>query len=210
MSRRSYQRAPEAVRREELISATLDCVAELGITGATIRQIAARAGVTGGLVRHYFDGKDQMMQAAYRHLMTEMFAPGHEIARLPASAVERLGRFIRTSLTPPVADARTISIWAAFIGHVPINPGFAAIHRDHYVAFLATLEEMIGGCLAEQERPAGPEEARAFAMAVNGLIDGLWLEGSLLGDELEQADLAGLALRSVEQMLGLAPQTLQA
>jgi AcrR family transcriptional regulator len=53
VTRRSYSRATEAERREDLIAATLDCIADVGIQGATVRQIAARAGVTGGLIRHY-------------------------------------------------------------------------------------------------------------------------------------------------------------
>ncbi|MCJ9673516.1 TetR family transcriptional regulator, partial [Neorhizobium sp. SHOUNA12B] len=72
MNRRTYHRASEAERREDLIAATLDCIAEFGIQGATVRQIAMRAGVTGGLIRHYFSSKDQMLQAAYRKVMAGM------------------------------------------------------------------------------------------------------------------------------------------
>jgi len=80
MSRRAFHRASEAERRQDLISATLDCITELGVQGATVRQIATRAGVTGGLIRHYFDGKDQMVQAAYRDTMMGMTRTAIEAA----------------------------------------------------------------------------------------------------------------------------------
>ncbi len=210
MTRRSYTRAPEAERRDNLIAATLDCVAEFGIAGATVRQIAARAGVTGGLIRHYFDGKDQMMQAAYRQLMTQMCAPSHAIAKQDDPGSVRLRRLVATNLSPPVADARTISLWAAFIGHIPINPEFAAIHREHYTAFLASLAQTIGNCLAESGRTTDRVERHRLAVAVNGLIDGLWLEGSLIGDLFDQGEIVHMALQSVERLLALDAGTLTA
>jgi AcrR family transcriptional regulator len=210
VSRRTYQRAPEAVRRDDLITATLDCVAEFGIAGATVRQIAARAGVTGGLIRHYFDGKDQMMQAAYRQLMSEMCAPSHAIAREEGKAPDCLRRFILANLSPPIADARTISLWAAFIGHIPINPEFASIHREHYLAFLTSLELLIVRCFEEFGRTIDPTHSRRLAVAINGLIDGMWLEGSLIDDMFDTDEIAGMALRSVEHMLEFAPGTLTA
>lgn len=210
MNRRTYQRAPEAVRRDDLITATLDCVAEFGIAGATVRQIAARAGVTGGLIRHYFDGKDQMLQAAYRQLMTDMCAPSHAIALEDGRAADCLRRFILANLTPPIADARTISLWAAFIGHIPINPTLAAIHREHYLAFLTSLDLLILRCFKEFGRPIDEKQSRRLAVAINGLIDGLWLEGSLIDDMFNTGEIADMALQSAEHMLELAPGTLTA
>ena len=52
MARRTFHRAPEAERRHDLIEATLDCIAEYGLEGATVRQIAIKAGVTAGFICH--------------------------------------------------------------------------------------------------------------------------------------------------------------
>ena len=64
--RRSFRRESEEYRRETLISAALELVAEAGVGAATVRAIANRAGVTPGLIRHYFTGKDELLRAAYR------------------------------------------------------------------------------------------------------------------------------------------------
>ena len=48
--RRIYRRESEETRREALIQATLDLVAEGGGQAATVRAIAGRAGVTAGLI----------------------------------------------------------------------------------------------------------------------------------------------------------------
>ncbi|MBR0554090.1 TetR family transcriptional regulator C-terminal domain-containing protein [Ciceribacter sp. L1K23] len=203
MSRRSFHRAGEGERRQELITATLDCVAELGLQGATVRQIAAKAGVTGGLIRHYFAGKDEMMQAAYEELMAGMTGAAIAAAdRGGATARERLRDFIVANLTPPVTDGRTLSLWASFISHVRTDPTFARIHRESYLAFLSALEQLIAAFLRECDQPADPVHCRQLAIAINGLIDGLWLEGTIAGDLFMETPLPAIALNSVEALLG--------
>ncbi len=117
MTRRTFQRAGEAERRQDLISATLDSISEHGLEGATVRDIAARAGVTGGLIRHYFTGKDQMVQAAYREMLATMTKTAIDaMADAGGDAHDRLHRFIVANVSPPIADPKALSLWAAFIG----------------------------------------------------------------------------------------------
>lgn len=203
MSRRPFHRAGEEVRRQDLITATLDCISEVGLQGATVRQIAARAGVTPGLIRHYFSCKDQMLQAAYREVMTGMTATvvaASEGGQPTARA--RLRDFIVANLTPPVADGRRLSLWAAFISHVRVDPAFAEIHRESYLAFREALEALVADVLVEACEVPDPERSQELAIAINGVIDGLWLEGTLVGDLFADNPLPGIAIRSVEALLG--------
>ncbi|RWX79442.1 TetR family transcriptional regulator [Neorhizobium lilium] len=205
MVRRSYTRASEAERREDLILATLDCIAEFGIQGATVRQIATRAGVTGGLIRHYFSGKDQMLQEAYRKVMTGMTEIAIEASAHGDTARARLQHFIVANVTPPVTDPRTLSLWAAFISHIQTDQSFAAIHRENYLAFLEAMETLLTGFFREEKREVSKAQCRGYAIALNALVDGLWLEGTLAADMFGERELADNALSSVEALLRLEP-----
>jgi TetR/AcrR family transcriptional repressor of bet genes len=203
MTRRSFHRAPEAERRQDLITATLDCISELGLQGATVREVATRAGVTPGLIRHYFSSKDQMLQAAYREVMTGMTSKVADAAdKGQSSARDRLHDFIVANLTPPVADGRALSLWAAFISHVRVDPDFAEIHRESYLAFRSVLEALVADVLTEAGQAADTKRCQELAIAINGVIDGLWLEGTLVGDLFSETPLPGIAVRSVEVLLG--------
>ncbi|XYK80006.1 MAG: TetR family transcriptional regulator C-terminal domain-containing protein [Labrenzia sp.] len=203
MTRRSFHRAPEAERRQDLINATLDCISELGLQGATVREVATRAGVTPGLIRHYFSSKDQMLQAAYREVMTGMTSKVADAAdKGQSSARARLHDFIVANLTPPVADGRALSLWAAFISHVRVDPDFAEIHRESYLAFRSVLEALVADVLTEVGQAADTKRCQELAIAINGVIDGLWLEGTLVGDLFSETPLPGIAVRSVEVLLG--------
>ena len=61
-----HHRVTQEVRREALIRATLDCLAEAGSDGASVRKIAARANVSIGLINHYFAGIEASKVALQR------------------------------------------------------------------------------------------------------------------------------------------------
>ncbi len=200
MSRRAFHRAPEGERRHDLIEATLDCIAEFGLKGATLRQIAIRAGVTAGLVRHYFDSKDQMVAEAYRAVIASLTEKAEVVKGDPET---RLREFIVINLTEPVANSRSLSLWAAFISQVRVDATLAAIHREGYLSFRNALEGLLADFLIARGQTPADGECRRLAIAINGLMDGLWLEGCLAGDLFHESELVTIAMTSIEAMLGL-------
>ena len=79
----------------------------------TMGEIARRAGVSAALAHHYFGGKDQLLLATMRHLLSEL---GDEIqARLAEATTprERLSAVIRGNFSAG-QFAAVISAWLAF------------------------------------------------------------------------------------------------
>jgi AcrR family transcriptional regulator len=197
---RAWRRAPEEERRADLIRATIDCVADGGVAAATVREVAARAGVSNGLIRHHFDSKEALVQAAYRALMDDMTGTAEDAAG-DVPPADRLARFIAANCRPPVLDGRKLSAWAGFIGPVRTDPEMAAIHKAGYLRFCGLLEPMIARVFLTEGRAtaAVPDHARQIA----ALIDGLWLEGCLAPELFEGDTLARLALDAAGRILGL-------
>lgn len=205
MTRRSFHHESVEVRRQDLIAATLDAIAEFGLQGATVREIADRAGVTPGLIRHYFVSKELMFQAAYRAIMNTMFETANDAAEeLGTNAISRLRIFVLANFKPPIIDPRNLSLWATFISQITVDEALAAIHREGYLAFRDKLEAHIAAALEETGRKLAPGELRYLAIAINGLMDGLWLEGSMAADMFGEGELAHVALSSVERLLGIS------
>ncbi|GAB4064259.1 TetR family transcriptional regulator C-terminal domain-containing protein [Ancylobacter sonchi] len=199
MTRRNFHRAPGAERRHDLIEATLDCIAEAGLQGATVRRIAIKAGVTSGLIRHYFDSKEMILQEAYRVVIARLTEKAKAVTGTPE---ERLRSFILINLTEPVANSQGLSLWASFISRVGVDPALAAIHREGYLSFRHTLEDLLAEFLAARGEAAAPARCRALAIAVNGILDGLWLEGCLAGELFEDSELVSIAFSSIEALIG--------
>jgi len=202
--RRKFRREREERRRQDLIEATLDCVAENGIGGATVRAIALRAGVTAGLIRHYFPAKEDLLQAAYAAIVERMTAQA--LASLEGTGqapAARLAAFVAANLTAPIVDARVFSLWAGFIGRAHADPALSRVHRDGYIGFRDRLEHLIAETLAAAGRTTDAGDLRRHAIAVNAIIDGLWIEGCMAGDLFESGELAAIGTASVGRVLGI-------
>jgi AcrR family transcriptional regulator len=66
------QRPSADATRERILAAALDLFSELSFDGATTREIAARAGVTQGLLNYHFSSKDELWRAAVDGLFAEL------------------------------------------------------------------------------------------------------------------------------------------
>jgi TetR/AcrR family transcriptional regulator len=74
-STRSPARRPRPsadATRERILAGALDLFSELSFDGATTREIAARAGVTQGLLNYHFSSKDELWRAAVDGLYAEL------------------------------------------------------------------------------------------------------------------------------------------
>lgn len=209
MTRRSFQRLSEDARRNDLLEATLAVIADCGINAASARRIAERAGVSAGLIRHYFASKEEMLHAAYAHLIGQLISTAAEQADLGGTDADaRLAGFVEANLSAPNLSDFKLSLWATFIGMIRSDAAYAAIHRDGYREFLEMLQVMIAPVRAAHDLSATPADCRRLAIALNGLIDGLWLEGSLEHGLYDPRELAAIGLRAAEDILRLPQDTL--
>ncbi len=199
--RRPYRRESEDSRREALIAATQSLVAEGGSRAATVRSIAERAGVTPGLIRHYFGSKDELSRAAYRALIDGMTDKGTDaLEGVGAAPEERLAAFVAVSLRPPVMDARAVGLWAGYLHNVQNDPALLALHEKSYLRYRNTLQDLISALRRPDETP---DRLRRDAIACNAVIDGLWLEGGVLPHGFGPGELVRIGLRSVGALLGV-------
>ena len=62
----------QPVRRQQLIDATIESVAELGLRATTINSISKKAGLSSGIISHYFGGKQGLIEATVRYLLSNL------------------------------------------------------------------------------------------------------------------------------------------
>ncbi|MGV8987547.1 MAG: TetR/AcrR family transcriptional regulator [Cypionkella sp.] len=200
LDRKLYRREAEDKRREALIDATLALVSEGGAKNATVRAIAQRAGVTAGLIRHYFQTKDQLLAAAYRHLMDRMTAQSSAVLNAaPNDPRARLAAFVAAALQPPVVDGEALVLWATFMQDIQRDPAMRETHALGYLAFRDHLQALI----ADLPGIRSEAELRHLAIAGNAVIDGLWMEGSALPEKFGRGELVEIGIRSVGAIFGV-------
>jgi TetR/AcrR family transcriptional regulator, transcriptional repressor of bet genes len=200
VERRAYRREGEERRREALIAAALDLVSEGGPAAATVRAIAERAGVTPGLIRHYFTGKEELSRAAYAAMMARMVIDNKAtIDAVQGNAITRFAVCVTAWLGLAAKDPNALFVWAGFIPYIRSDPAMRETHGATYQAFRDQWEELISALPGRADKP----DNRALATACNAVIDGLWLEGSLQPEMLDHAELERIGLDAIGAILGI-------
>jgi betaine-aldehyde dehydrogenase len=169
----------EEVRRTQLVEVTIDSLAEVGYVGTTLAEIARRAGVSPGLVAHYFGDKEGLLEAAFRTLARPLAARVRARLALAHTPRGRVQAVIDTNLAPEEFDKRSGTAWLAFWGQVLHVEGFKRVQTAYQKRMLSNLRsdlrQMIPGA-----------EARTLAAMIAAMIDGVWLRAAL--SEWQEAD----------------------
>lgn len=196
--RRTLREEPES-RRAALIAATQRCLAERGVDGTSVREICARAGVSLGLVRHYFGGVDALIAETYRVTAAEVAGDLAEAIAGAASPRERLSTFVEASFRAELVDGDLLRIWLAFWSLVGKDEAIRAIHSDIYRDYRAMVETLIGDVAAE----AGVTlDVHRAALGLTALLDGLWLELSLDRSTFEPVEAIAIVTDWIEGLIG--------
>ena len=169
MSRAAFTRADPEIRRQDLVAAAETVLAREGVSGTSVRAICAEAGVSPGLLRHYFEGVDELIACAYEAVGQRIDAALEAaLASAQPTPRARLLAYLTASFAPPVLDPDLLAAWIGFWSLVKTKPRMAAIHAASYAEFRTRLEHL----LAE----AGARDTRHAAIALTATVDGLWLE----------------------------------
>jgi TetR/AcrR family transcriptional repressor of bet genes len=184
----AFRRSEPDARRLSLIEACARVLAREGIAGASVRTIAVEAGVSAGLVGHYFAGVDALIAATYAHTGARVDAALEAaVGAAGENPRARLEAFVTASFAAPIADPELLATWIAFWSLVRARPEIAALHDEQYGGFRGQLE----GLLADCGLPAA--QLRTTAIAITALVDGLWLELCLSPRELTADEAAAIA-----------------
>ncbi|MEO5706399.1 MAG: TetR family transcriptional regulator C-terminal domain-containing protein [Alteraurantiacibacter sp.] len=201
MGRANFVREDADVRRQSLIAACAECLADVGARGVSVRSICRRAGVSAGLLTHYFSGIDQLILATYRDT-------GARVAAATAAAVAaagpdpraRLQAYVTASFRAPVLDPQLLATWLAFWSLITSDAAMARVHGETYADFRTGLEALLRECHGDD---ASERDLRLQAVAITALVDGLWLELCLDQDgPFSVAEAEGIALDLLGGLVG--------
>lgn len=164
-------------RRDRIVSAALDVIAEHGVAGTTHRRVAARANVPLGSMTYHFAGLDDLLRAAFTRLAEEtsrLFA-----ARLGAasSREEAEEAVLGIIIGDPGTNERNLLLSYELYAFAARHPPLRSVMRDwmamsqhalrrHFDQDTArALDALIEGLMIHRSvdpAPAGPAEIRAI------------------------------------------------
>lgn len=165
-----------SVRRQDLLAVTVSCLARLGPRGATGRAICREAGVSHGLLRHYFRNPENLLLETYEQLCEQLFdwmtaavGAGDAAGDDPWAQLHRLFQAV---FAPEWSNADLIAAWMAFWQLARSRDDFAQVSESFNLRQRALLESVVGRL---PQGPRTPPLADAVAI-LSAVMDGLWIE----------------------------------
>lgn len=165
----------QPIRRRQLIEATIRSMGELGFADTTVRTISCAAGVSPGIIQHYFGGKDQLLVAAMRSMMEELRIDTVRRLGRAHGHRERLEAVIDGNFASAQFAPAAVNAWLAFWAQCPHVPALAQLQRINVRRLHSNLLHSLRALLP-------PERAEAAAQGMGALIDGVWLRSALTGE----------------------------
>lgn len=180
-------------RRRQLAEAVCRLAGTRGLEAVTLRHVAAEAGVSMGLVQHYFTTKDQMLLFAFQTMSKRVERRiGEVVTALPQPLNTRLMlRALLAAMLPLDEESRAEApLWIAFLARAIIEPRLADPLRESGTVLSAFIEEQIRKAQEEGEVLAGLDP-RLEATTLLVLMDGLLIH-SLMHSRTADVALATL------------------
>ena len=187
----------EPIRRRQLIDATIASMHEDGFANTTVQRISRRAGLSAGIIAHYFRDKAGLMEATMLTLVEAL--RGEAVTRLTRAhgPQARVHAIIDANFAPTQCVPEVVSAWLAFWSMVRQSPGLLRIQRIYQRRLRSNLMYAFKLFLPRTE-------AERLTEGLAALIDGLWLNAALAGGTMDAEAARRIARAYVDSQISIA------
>tara|TARA_R110001599_G_scaffold353817_1_gene598928 strand:- start:56322 stop:56963 length:642 start_codon:yes stop_codon:yes gene_type:complete len=166
---------PKAVRKEQLIQATIKCIAKHGLSGVTMARVTQEAGLSMGIANLHFESKDKLLLETLQYVTAE-YAAGQtailDSADFPSCAA-RIEAILAFDFSPNVTEKNKLAVWFGFLGEAKSRPTYQRACSRQDSASEARITALFQQALDEARDKHA--DAGLIAAGYIALVDGLWL-----------------------------------
>jgi TetR/AcrR family transcriptional repressor of bet genes len=186
------------IRREQICRAAAAVIAREGFAGSTMRMVAEEAGVSTGMINHYFANRqDLLTQALVFVSESAQERRRAAIADVPPGR-ERLTALLDSALADDERAVETWRVWINAYGEAVRLPELRHTIEARLRSWYELIDRALEGLVPPQERGTIPWSWRLDAV-LNGLaIQALTSEAALDGQQIRD--------EVVRTLFGEAPQ----
>ena len=110
----SKRLASAQARRNQLIMATIKCIAQKGLSGVTMADITTEAGLSLGIVNLHFQSKEKLLIETLRYISDEYRSGLDKIFDDPKkTTAEKITAHIRYDFSRKIVDRNKLAVWFA-------------------------------------------------------------------------------------------------
>jgi AcrR family transcriptional regulator len=185
-------------RRRELGEALWRVVLREGIEAASVRKVAAEAGISKGSLRHVFPSQSELLTFAMQLIVDEV---GARVAAADAAGEVRdvVERRLQSVLVLDPETRAVFDIWLAFAGRARVDPSLRPLRDETHARVRELCRDAVETLRAHGE--ARPDlDVRLEAERLHALVDGLALHATLAPEVTTPARQVELLARHLDTL----------
>ncbi len=162
------------IRKPQLVNATMAVIERVGLHAASISLISKEAGVSTGIINHYFGGKHGLLEETMREILRRLsMSVTTSLSQIPRNDHQgRINAIIMSNFDGYQAENKVAKTWLAFWSYAMHDAQLGRLQRVNEKRLLSHLKIELKGLLP-------PSQAELIAHGIASLIDGIWLRGTL-------------------------------
>ncbi|UPW17228.1 transcriptional regulator BetI [Agarivorans sp. TSD2052] len=184
------------IRRPQLVDATMAVINDVGLSGASVTLISKKAGVSSGIIHHYFGGKHGLLEETMRTVLRQLSTASIEHLRAvdPNNVTARVKAIVAANFDGYQVEGKVVKTWLAFWAQAMHDGSLHRLQRVNERRLLSHLRYEL-----KQVLPA--DQALFVAQGIAALIDGIWLRGALNPDGISAEKAQALIADYLEKQL---------
>ena len=170
----SRRTASREARRQQLIDATMKCIARKGMSSTTLSDVAKEAGLSQGIVNLHFESKDNLLTETLATLAGEYRDKFDKaVANAGPDAADKLWAIVEHDLRPSICNRAKLAVWFAFWGEVKSRPTYQRMCAEWDQRYDNVVAELCDQIVEEGDYQNVVGSAVAYTLAP--MINGFWL-----------------------------------
>jgi len=166
--------ASRAARRQQLIDATMKCIARKGMSSTTLSDVASEAGLSQGIVNLHFESKENLLTETLASLAGEYREKFDKaLENSGPGPADKLQAIMEHDLRPSICNRGKLAIWFAFWGEVKSRPTYQRMCAEWDQRYDDVVADLCEQLIAEGKYTNISAQSVTYTIA--SMINGLWL-----------------------------------
>jgi TetR/AcrR family transcriptional regulator, transcriptional repressor of bet genes len=184
------------IRRRQLIAATIETIHAYGYDDTTIARIASRAGLSSGIISHYFGSKAELLAATMRSLLSDLRRQAADRLARATAPLDRIGAVVEATFDDTQCTPQVVTAWLAFWAQVPHVPELARLQSVYHRRLRSNLRREL------RRLSLGDRRSNELVEVLGSLIDGIWVRAALTGSTLDTTGARRRVMETLHLHLG--------
>lgn len=166
-------------RREQVMQAALQRLVESGYCALSVREVAKAAGVSTGVLYHYFQNKDDIVIHSLAAAFTDTDRELRERVDQSPRGMDRLQAYLRLAAALGRTDPTTVQVLMNAFGQANYSPAIGSRLARLFASFRSYANRTLTEALQEEGVELDPQRRQNLAAIIVGVGIGLSLQWAI-------------------------------